>query len=300
MIRGAIEVARSTRVAGWIFSDNDGLRDKTVLAFVAGRCVGAGKVDKFRQDLLDAKLGSGYCGFDFPVRLADGEPIGAIIVKLQFSDAALIQSVSRVSGPDDADEAGCADLGAVEPGSVTWMMDRGMLEQAEYDFLKCIQSAGAYERGLRVGKRNAALPDQVANLLEPRAVAQDMLGLFVLSHVSVKGNDTATVADLVANPSVLRQAAAPVAAIWSRERGKILLEERSHLGGRRTAAAVAAPAAGSIEYSFGPDRLLFVHRDCRFAALSPAPASGVTVFTVPSREVARAPADRSGVRSRAA
>ena len=300
MIRGAIEVARNTRVAGWIFSENDGLRDKTVLAFVAGRCVGAGKVDKFRQDLLDAKLGSGYCGFDFPVRLADDEPVGAIIVKLQFSDAALIQSASRVSGSDDTDEAGSLDLGAVGPGSVTWMMDRGMLEQAEYDFLKCIQSAGAYERGLRVGKRSAALPEQVARLLEPKAVAQDMLGLFTLSHVSVEGNATATVSDLVANPAVLRQAAAPVAAIWSQERGKILLEERSHLGGRRTAASVAEPAAGSIEYSFGPDRLLFVHRDCRFAALGPAPASGVTVFTVPSRKVARAPIETSSVRVRAA
>ena len=288
MIRGAIEVARSGRVAGWIFSDDDGLRDKTVLAFVAGRCVGAGKVDKFRQDLLDAKLGNGYCGFDFPVKLADGEPVGAIIVKLQFSDVALIQAASLVMGPDDADAAGSADLGAVAPASVAWMMDRGMLEQAEYDFLKCIQSAGAYERGLRVGKRNPPLPDQVISRLNPKAVAQEMLALFLLSDVPVVEVGVAAVADLVANSAPLRRAAAPVAAIWSKERGRILLEERSHLGGRKGGTTIAEPAAGSIEYSFGPDRLLFVHRDCKFAALGPAPATGLTVFTVPMQEAARA------------
>ena len=300
MIRGAIEVARSTRIAGWIFSDGDGLRDKTVLAFVADRCVGAGKVDKFRQDLLDAKLGSGYCGFDFPVKLADGEPVGAIIVKLQSSDVALIQAASRVSGPDDTEAAGSADLGAVAQASVAWMMDRGMLEQAEYDFLKCIHSAGAYERGLRVGKRNTPVPNQADSRLDPKAVAQEMLALLLLSDVLVAEAGIAAVADLVANAALLRRAAAPVVAIWSPERGRILLEERSHLGGRRSGVAVAEPASGSIEYSFGPDRLLFVHRDCRFAALGPAPVSGLTVFTVPVQDATKAPAQKRLAQVRAA
>jgi hypothetical protein len=279
MIRGAIEVAQKTRVAGWIFSASGTLRDKTVLAFVAGRCVGSGKVDLFRQDLLDAKLGDGYCGFDFAVRLADGEPVGSLIVRLQFSDMALIQSTSRVAGMNDAPDQGGADLGTIKPESVSWMMDRGMLEQAEYDFLKAIQSAGAYERGLRIGKRGAATPDSNAQgRLDAATVVAEMLSLFALSEVKVVRQTTQAVSELVANPASLRRSPMPVLALWSQDRGRILLEERSHLSGRPTSGPIAEPSAGSIEYSFGPDRLLFLHRDCRFAARGTAPASGVTVF----------------------
>src|SRR5277367_4251298 len=91
MIRGAIEVAQKNRVAGWIYSSADSVRDKLILAFVGARCVGSGKVDRFRKDLLEAKLGDGYCGFEFPIKLNEGERLGAVVVRLQSSDAALIQ-----------------------------------------------------------------------------------------------------------------------------------------------------------------------------------------------------------------
>jgi hypothetical protein len=275
MIRGAIEVAQKTRVAGWIFSASETLRDKTVLAFVAGRCVGSGKVERFRQDLLDAKLGDGYCGFDFPVRLADGEHVGSLIVRLQFSDMALIQSTSRIAGDDDeASGQAIADLGAIKPESVSWMM-----EQPEYDFLKAIQSAGAYERGLRPGKRGAVTQDTTAHgRLDAEMVAAEMLSLFALAEVKVLRQNTPAISELVANPAALRRSPMPVLALWSQDRGRILLEERSHLSGRVTSGPIAEPLAGSIEYGFGPDRLLFVHRDCRFTAKGTAPASGVTVF----------------------
>ena len=278
MIRGAIEVAQKTRIAGWLYSASTSLRDKTVLAFVGARCVGSGKVDRFRQDLLDAKLGDGYCGYDFPVRLADGESAGSVIVRLQFSDMALIQPVSRITGAEDAG-AERAELGAIPPASVSWMMDRGMLEQPEYDFLKCVQTAGAYERGLRTGKRGAGL-DNASGRLDPEATAQEMLALFLLADTRVTRTSLPALSELVTNPAPLRRAGAPVAALWSAERGRILLEERSHLAGRAGDGAVAEPQAGSIEYSFGPDRMLFLHRDCRFAPLGPAPASGITMFTV--------------------
>ncbi len=283
MIRGAIEVAQKTRVAGWIFSASETLRDKTVLAFVAGRCVGSGKVERFRQDLLDAKLGDGYCGFDFAVRLADGEQVGSLIVRLQFSDMALIQSTSRIAGLDEAAEPTAADLGAIKPESVSWMMDRGMLEQPEYDFLKAIQSAGAYERGLRAGKRGAGAPDTNGKL-DAETVVAEMLSLFALTEVKVLRQNTPAVSELVANPASLRRSPMPVVALWSQDRGRILLEERSHLSGRVTHGPIGEPAPGSIEYSFGPDRLLFVHRDCRFAAKGTAPASGVTVFAAVAME----------------
>jgi hypothetical protein len=98
MIRGAIEVATPALVSGWIYCKAESLRDQLVLAFVGARCVGAGKVEIFRKDLLDAKLGDGYCGFHFPIQLQAGETAGAVVIKLQNSDAALIQAKSVITG----------------------------------------------------------------------------------------------------------------------------------------------------------------------------------------------------------
>ncbi len=96
MIRGAVETATPVLVSGWIYCKSESLRDQLVLAFIGPRCVGAGKVEIFRKDLLDAKLGDGYCGFHFPIQLAEGEHPGSIVIKLQNSDAALLQGKSKV------------------------------------------------------------------------------------------------------------------------------------------------------------------------------------------------------------
>jgi len=98
VIRGAIEVATPTLVSGWIYCKAASLRDHLVLAFVGARCVGTGKVEIYRKDLHEAKLGDGYCGFHFPIALKDGEQPASVVVRLQESDAALIQSASRVVG----------------------------------------------------------------------------------------------------------------------------------------------------------------------------------------------------------
>jgi hypothetical protein len=96
LIRGAIEVAHERLVSGWIYDSVEPLRNKLVLAFCGARCVGAGKVEIFRKDLLDAKLGDGYCGFHFPVALEKGEHPASIVIRLADSDAALLQPNSRV------------------------------------------------------------------------------------------------------------------------------------------------------------------------------------------------------------
>jgi hypothetical protein len=281
MIRGAIEVAKRSRVVGWIHSDTQPLKGKTVLAFVGDRCVGSGEVDGFRQDLLDAKLGDGFCGFDFPVWLAEGESIGGLIVRLQFSDVALLQQTSRIVG----DETGLTgpDFGAIQPHSVSWMMDRGMLEQPEYDFLKALHSVGAYERGLRTTRRGAGEPS--TQRIDPETAARDLLAVMMMSEMRVDRLSLPTVSDIAHIP----HSAAPVLALWSQERSRISLDERSHLTGPRGESPVlSAPPPGGIDYSFGPDRLLFVHRDCRFAARGPAPASGIVVFTASPTEVVQA------------
>jgi hypothetical protein len=98
MIRGAIEVATPALVSGWIYCKAATLRDNLVLAFVGTRCVGSGRIEIFRKDLLDAKLGDGFGGFHFPIALHEGEAPASVVVRLQDSDASLIQAKSRVVG----------------------------------------------------------------------------------------------------------------------------------------------------------------------------------------------------------
>ena len=274
MIRGAIEIAQATRVAGWVYSGSEPLRGKTVLAFVGGRCVGAGEVDGFRKDLLDAKLGDGFCGFDFPVRLAEGETVGALIVRLQFSDAALLQQDSRVIGSAAADHGTVpATLGAIPPASLAWMLDRGMLDQQGYDFVKAIQTAGAYERGLRIPRRPNDRPGGPApQRYEPAALVGELISVLMMAEVHVKTVGVRSLLDVKTPAS-----AAPVLALWSEDRGRVGLAAGSHLAGRRDPPR-GMPAAGT-NFPFGPDRLLFLHRDCDFAARGPAPPSGFVVFT---------------------
>jgi len=285
MMRGSIEVAHRNRVAGWIYSSSDTVRDKLIMAFVGVRCVGAGKVDRFRKDLLEAGLGDGFCGYDFPIVLEAGENLGAVVIRLQNADAALIQSNTRLIGPDDAADDDTPDLGTLSPANVTWMQDRGWLDQPEYDFLKAVQNIGAYERGLRPPRRAGG---DTPPATEPGAMVADLLSIYMLGEVDVARHAVTGLSDLGTATSPLRQSAVSVVAIWSPDRGRICIDERSHLGARPERGQVlqAAPAGG-IDYRFGPDRLLFLHKDLSFAPQGPAPAGGIAIFTAALRAARR-------------
>jgi hypothetical protein len=281
LIRGSIEVARRNRVAGWIYSSAEPLRDKLILAFVGQRCVGAGKVDRFRKDLLEAKLGDGYCGYDFPIVLHDDENLGAVVIRMQNSDAALVQPNARMFGPSDTMPHATASLGPLGIANVTWMQDRGWLDQPEYDFLKALQNIGAYERGLRLPRRPGS---QEAPALNPQTVVADLLALSVLGEVDITRAALKGFADLRGDSSPLQDSTVGVVALWSTDRVRISVEERSHVTPREAGATVlTAPPSGGIEYNFGPDRLLFLHKHITFAPIGPPPAAGITVFTAVAR-----------------
>ena len=98
MIRGAIEVTSRRKVSGWIVSAARPLKGKLVLAFVGSQCVGSGRVDVFRPDLLNANLGDGYAGYDFAIALSDDDDVGSVVIRLEECDAAILQSGSEVVG----------------------------------------------------------------------------------------------------------------------------------------------------------------------------------------------------------
>ncbi|MES3152941.1 hypothetical protein [Sphingomonas faeni] len=96
MIKGAIDLLENGRVGGWIYSEAVDLEGQHVLAFVGRHCVGSGVVGIFRQDLFDAGLGNGRCGFSFDADVSEGGG-DALVIRLEDSDLSLLQVNSKVS-----------------------------------------------------------------------------------------------------------------------------------------------------------------------------------------------------------
>ena len=66
------------------------------MAFSGASCVGAGKVEVFRRDLLMANLGDGYAGFDFQIALSEGQDMASVVIRLEHCDAAILQAGTSV------------------------------------------------------------------------------------------------------------------------------------------------------------------------------------------------------------
>ena len=293
MIRGSIEVAKRTQVSGWIHAEAGPVHGRLILAFAGDRCVGAGRVDRFRKDLLEAKLGDGYCGFDFPIKLNDAEKLGAVVVKLQNSDLALLQNCTQLIGPEDGAPGGSEppDLGAVPPGCIPWMQDRGWLEQQDCNFLKAVHTIGAYELGLRAPRRGGSLSSAV---VDPERAAQAHFSVYAMSDVDLTITRVPGISQLSDENASMAAAGLSVIALWSAGHCRVALEERSHIAPldahvpaqARTARNITvSPAPGAIDYSFGPDRLLFLHRHASFAPEGMAPPDGIVLFTAAKRSV---------------
>lgn len=99
MLRGAIERVSEEGICGWLWCSDAALRGKTVLAFLDDECLGAGSIDLFRQDILDAGLGDGYAGFHFDLTYPGPDEARRVVVKLECSDLVLMQQGARVAAP---------------------------------------------------------------------------------------------------------------------------------------------------------------------------------------------------------
>ena len=272
MIRGTIEQATGQAVSGWLYADMASVRDRLVLAFVGDRCVGAGRVEHFRQDLADAGLADGVLGFHFPVELPEGADTAQVVVRLEDSDAVLLQGRSRVAAAD----AAVAGRGA-QPSlsALQWMRAQGWLEQSQYDFLRALDQLGVYERSLVLPRRGGKPAERV--VLDPAAAALDLFRLYHFDEVTPRQHTLRSLEEL---PDLAREGARqdgfePVLALWSGKPARLIVVEGSH---RQPAAGAAA--AGT-EYGIGPDGLLFLNPRCACTPRGAPPAEGFTVFSVP-------------------
>lgn len=140
MLRGAIDLNDGWRIGGWIHSPEVPVKDRLILAFVDGQCVGSGHVTIFRQDLADAGLGDGHCGFNFPITLARIDDRARVYVKLDWSDFALLQQTGRMvdgNAPTIAAHAYPAE-------SIAWMRARGWIDNTQASALNDLTTTGLH------------------------------------------------------------------------------------------------------------------------------------------------------------
>jgi hypothetical protein len=272
MIRGAIDYTSSDRIGGWIYSPENQVRGKTVLAFVDNTCVGAGSIDQFREDLAKAGLGDGFIGFNFGITPAKEEDLGKLIVKIEGSDFALLQADSLVAGSGGG--MGPSSAADRPIASIEWMRSQGWLDQPEYDFLKFLRQSGIYDRSLRRPRTATTL----GGLDEPDVAATNLFSLMTQKPVQPITSTFSDAEDFaVRRTELLSALAEPIVAIWGASAGELLVVEGSHIESLDKTRSLT----GAIAHSFGPDRLLFIDLRCDFGS-SGNPGGELRVLGLPA------------------
>jgi hypothetical protein len=262
VLKGAIDHVASGEVGGWIHSESKSLRDCKVLAFLNDKCIGGGQVDIYREDLADAGLGDGYVGFRFPVTLSSPADFPVVVVKLEGSDAWIVQRTARVI--DRGSIASPTSLSVRSAASVEWMRGRGWLDQPEYDFLRLMQRFGVYDLNLRDGK-----PEEQRNgtgVRDPMEATKEMFDLLCAADSTVTTETffgpEVQLEEMV--KSFRRGAIEPIISLWGPQAGTISVVEGSNqdLDSEMSKAGLD----GAVAYRIGPDRLLFLDLRCRLQA----------------------------------
>lgn len=246
MLRGAIDYSDGWRIGGWLYSAELPLRGRTVLAFVDGTCVGAGKIDVFRQDLADVGLGDGHAGFDFPITLAQIDDRARAYVKLDLSDLALLQRTAGII--DTASSQALPQRYSTE--SLAWMRDRAWLDEAAARFLEDIALSGAHRHSLTAA-------------LEPVTEARRLFELYRQSQVGVEEALIRLKNLSDERLRLIEGAALPIVAIHGSE-GEIMIERLP------TGSTDRSPSAMPRQYECSGDHLLFVDTRATFSSASDA------------------------------
>jgi hypothetical protein len=258
MLRGFIERVTPELISGWLYAESVPLRDRRVLAMLDGTCVAVGRIAHFRQDLADAGLGDGVLGFHFPLPSLASEDLPRLTIRLEGGDTDLLQAGARL---ERADATGGAALGMplaeLGDAALRWMRGRGWLTPTEEDALRTLRRFGVHELPLEgdtgaTGRQRTA--EAYCGLLAAGSVSLECRDLVSVDEVAVLAAQIA----LERDPAVL-----PVLVLWCAAAGRLGVAEASHSG-----AAVVVPGGREAlaDYEFGPDRLLFLHAACRFAA----------------------------------
>jgi hypothetical protein len=278
MLRGAIEGVTRNRVYGWIWSPDAPMQGRRVLAFLDEACIGAGTVEEFRPDLKEAGLGDGIAGFNFDLTYPDPADAPRVTVRLDGSDALLVQRRSRVVAAGAAGGAARPPekRAAASMASLQWMRARGWISQSDFDFLRFFRQLGVYDRTLVVQTDRPDRPDVA--LQDPFETARHLLLLLRMEEAEVKREAVATARDYRATTEQIELASGPgvAVALWSAQRARLPIIEGSHT--REDLVAPDAEPPPAVEYTLGPDRLLFLDARCALGPGASLPPGGVQLF----------------------
>ncbi|OYX35508.1 MAG: hypothetical protein B7Y99_03080 [Caulobacterales bacterium 32-69-10] len=193
-----------------------------------------------------------------------------LIVKVEGSDAALIQRASKIVGQLGEEEAPPKPFDR-HPDQLEWMRAHGWLAQPDFDFLKFLNHVGAYDRSLLRPKEGASGSAQ----LDPADEARSLLELLFLQEIELDETEYADVSALAADAKALsRLARDPIVALWTKKKGGVLVVEGSHLD----EGGAEGSLDGAIEHSCGPNRLLFVDLRCALGAPPVGEAKAIRVL----------------------
>jgi|SRR5882672_7660578 len=266
MIRGNIELVTHDSVQGWIYTEDEKIREKLLLAFWGDQCVGSGKVSVFRSDLADAGLGDGHLGFSFPIAI-QRDAIGSVVIRIDGSDAVLLQTGASVESGGSASKT--IDQSAVtrQLAGLKWALKHCRISQADFDFLRILWSFGVYERGLL--RRNEHGETTVIDA--PLAIASSLLESYMgieAEIATVPAVNSANFRDQMA--AVARNSKlAPVVALTSKARAIVQVLEGSHVA--VNSAANVRGVTPTVHYTVSPENLVII--DSRVTAELTLPAS---------------------------
>jgi len=266
MIRGNIEGVTQELIHGWIYTEDDKVREKLLLAFWGDKCVGSGKVSVYRSDLADAGLGDGYLGFSFPIAIQP-EAIGSVVVRIDGSDAVLLQHGASVHYSNAVPKQLSQPAVTRELSALKWALKHCRISQSDFDYLRILWSFGVYERSLL--RRNEHGDTTMAST--PLSVASSLLESYIGLDAEIEtaagintGNFQSHLAAIASNSRL-----APVVALTSKARAVVQVLEGSHVAGFTTSAA-GRGAMPTVQYIISPENLLIV--DSRVTAELSMPA----------------------------
>jgi hypothetical protein len=247
-------------VEGWIYCDKLSLVGTRVLAFVDDECVGAGVIEIFRQDLVEASIGDGVAGFSFPIVLDPSQNPRVLDVRLEGGNALIRQRASRLAPRTDGHRA------PRDASSLSWMRARGWLRDEDHHLLRVLGEFGIHRQPISVaacGRTDEACCEDIAR------ITGEQFELLMLRSVSVSPRIGISVPDLAAQCQQLQKTfldVPPVIALWSRLTSCLQVVEGSHLDENP-----AAPGGG-VDYEFGDEYVLWLNLDSQYSA----PTGGIT------------------------
>jgi hypothetical protein len=261
MIRGAIELATSEMVKGWIYSDVAPMRDQLVVALSGHECLGTGRVDVFRPDLADAGVGDGNCGFSFPITVRP-DAVDSVVVKLDGSDAVLLQADAHVGNSGKRAPAMRRSTVLWHLARLKWALKRGRISQAGFDFLRTLWPMGVYERGL---VRRKAADDSL--VLDPwRNVARGLFDAYLALDAEVAMQEARSPAEF--KLALTRVVSSPdlviVVALHCKGWATLRVLEGSHVKDGANGGEDDVAYVRSAEYVLSPESLVML--DCRVKA----------------------------------